>query len=172
MRISWMEAAKQGTYSFATWIDPPFERMDPLDHTRFHPIHFVGTVQVDRAVGEVQATITSEVTYACSRCLDVFTRDVELCVTFMMSKLPLTREQEENDYLYVPEDGIDLAPYVQQELILALEFQPLCSQDCRGLCPVCGKNRNHESCDCDTTPIDPRLASLAEFFSDSDDKPS
>jgi uncharacterized protein len=43
---------------------------------------------------------------------------------------------------------IDLGPWFRELLALALPVQPLCREDCRGLCPRCGADRNEESCGC------------------------
>ena len=42
-------------------------------------------------------------------------------------------------------------------------MKPLCADDCKGLCPVCGKNLNRETCDCNRTWDDPRMAALREL---------
>lgn len=44
--------------------------------------------------------------------------------------------------------GLDLAETALEQLILTLPMRPLCREDCRGLCPVCGGNRNQASCSC------------------------
>ena len=46
---------------------------------------------------------------------------------------------------------------------LALPMKPLCREDCRGLCRVCGANRNTAPCTCDPRPPDPRLAALRDL---------
>ena len=51
-------------------------------------------------------------------------------------------------------DFLDLEPIVHDASILELPLAPLCQDDCRGLCPECGVNRNHESCSCEAP--DPR----------------
>jgi DUF177 domain-containing protein len=48
-------------------------------------------------------------------------------------------------------DGVELADVVTEQVILAMPVKVLCKEDCRGLCPVCGKNRNLEDCNC-TSP--------------------
>lgn len=47
-----------------------------------------------------------------------------------------------------------------EEFSLALPVKPLCAETCKGLCPVCGKNRNTEPCACEQSDGDPRLAAL------------
>lgn len=56
-------------------------------------------------------------------------------------------------------DVIDLEPLVREQFILAVPFAPLCKDDCLGLCPQCGVDRNVSSCACEK-PIDPRFAAL------------
>ena len=63
---------------------------------------------------------------------------------------------------YYSGDGIDLRPILAEQVMLDLPMKPLCGDDCRGLCPQCGQNRNHEECDCEP-PVDPRLAALGEL---------
>ncbi|MDR1490915.1 MAG: DUF177 domain-containing protein [Desulfovibrio sp.] len=52
---------------------------------------------------------------------------------------------------------INPAALAWEEFVLALPAKPLCRNDCRGLCPVCGKNNNRESCSCANEGADPRL---------------
>ena len=57
-------------------------------------------------------------------------------------------------------DVLDVAGLVRSETDLALPMKPLCRADCRGLCPVCGGNRNVTDCRCETRGPDPRLLPL------------
>ncbi|MBI3635882.1 MAG: DUF177 domain-containing protein, partial [Candidatus Rokubacteria bacterium] len=60
-------------------------------------------------------------------------------------------------------DELDVSRLVETETSLALPMKPLCRPDCRGLCPLCGGNRNVVSCTCETRPPDPRLAALRDL---------
>ncbi|TAK17286.1 MAG: DUF177 domain-containing protein [Acidobacteria bacterium] len=57
-------------------------------------------------------------------------------------------------------DEIDLGQMMREQFYLALPMKPLCQPDCKGLCPVCGKNRNRETCSCESTWVDPRFEVL------------
>jgi uncharacterized protein len=63
--------------------------------------------------------------------------------------------RRENDALVV-----DVAALLWEEFSLALPVKPLCSPDCRGICPNCGKNLNNGPCSCSSAGADPRFASL------------
>ena len=60
-------------------------------------------------------------------------------------------------------DAIDLGQVMREQFYLALPMKPLCQRDCQGLCPVCGKNRNRETCSCESTWVDPRFEVLKNF---------
>lgn len=60
-------------------------------------------------------------------------------------------------------EEIDLTPLFRDQIVLAVPFAPLCSEDCKGLCPQCGADRNLETCDC-KPPVDPRWAALQQHL--------
>ena len=59
--------------------------------------------------------------------------------------------------------GIELDDLVKEEILLAVPGHILCREDCKGLCPVCGIDRNRESCDCGTGQIDSRWEKLKDL---------
>ena len=67
---------------------------------------------------------------------------------------------------YYQGDRLDLGEVVREQVLLGLPLKPLCREDCQGLCPRCGKNRNAGPCGC--TPEeeegDPRLEPLRKLF--------
>ncbi len=113
---------------------------------------------------------------ACSRCVNSVKVPVDetITVTFMpRHQLPAEdagpvdegTDITEDDLDLFPYEGeeIDLAPLLREQLVLAVPFAPLCSEGCKGLCPVCGTDLNVTSCSCDRTSIDPRLAALKDI---------
>jgi len=65
---------------------------------------------------------------------------------------------DEDSYLII-DDFIDLAPLVHDAIFLDLPLAPLCREDCQGLCPYCGIDRNEATCECQA-PLDARWATL------------
>ena len=123
-----------------------------------------------RLVGRVQTTLE----LACSRCLDPFPLPVE--AAFDLRYQPTTvntgegeREIQEDDLTtaFYQNDEIDLGQLMVEQFYLSLPMKPLCSPDCRGLCPVCGINRNRNSCTCTIDTDDPRLAALKALKKES-----
>jgi uncharacterized protein len=57
-------------------------------------------------------------------------------------------------------DTLDLAPMARDAVLLELPLAPLCREDCVGLCPTCGADRNEQPCDCDQLLANPAWAAL------------
>jgi uncharacterized protein len=104
----------------------------------------------------------------CARCLDPFALGMDEDAQFVLVPAPAGPEDRElsADDLslsFYSGDEIDLAPLFTEQAILALPTRALCREDCRGLCPACGANRNHETCACVEREPDPRLAVLRKL---------
>lgn len=102
----------------------------------------------------------------CGRCLDEFTEDISH--QFSYDCLPQAAIEEEKEELtadaldiyYYSGGEIDITALVHEQVALALPMRPLCKEDCKGLCPECGANRNKGDCGCRSGPVDLRLAAL------------
>jgi uncharacterized protein len=112
----------------------------------------------------VRGTLSADVTYRCSRCLQEFVERLDVPFRERFVKAAQEVVDDEDERIAVVGEEIDLEPWMEQAIILALPYRPLCEQECAGLCPVCGMNRNESSCNCNDERIDPRLADLAKFF--------
>jgi uncharacterized protein len=69
-------------------------------------------------------------------------------------------QDEDLDTAYYRDHVLDLADMLREQFYLALPMRPLCRPDCHGLCPICGIDRNVDTCQCQTTWVDPRLSGL------------
>src|SRR3990172_6897950 len=103
-----------------------------------------------------------------ARALEPFPFDVVARVDTRFCPRPARREEVEltPDDLeadFYAADLLDVNRLLQTETELGLPMKPLCGKDCRGLCPVCGGNRNVTPCTCAARPPDPRLAVLKDL---------
>ena len=57
-------------------------------------------------------------------------------------------------------NAIDVDEIVKEQILLAVPTRMLCREDCKGICPQCGVDRNMGECNCETKEIDPRWAAL------------
>ena len=107
----------------------------------------------------VRGKLSGAVITPCSRCLEEaqLPLDVDVSVLFVEREESTGPGAGEDDdpTLEAPDviayqDGIiDLGLELREEVLLALPTQVLCREDCKGLCPVCGGNRNLVPCQCE-----------------------
>lgn len=100
----------------------------------------------------------------CDRCLTPFTSEVKQQVTH--TAVRTLNNADDDDYLVVPDGFVELTELVANDIILALPGKFLCREDCKGLCPICGGDRNQHECGCNRKQPDPRLAALDQFYED------
>lgn len=72
-------------------------------------------------------------------------------------------EKDEAEMGFYEGDGVELNDVLREYVLLALPMQRLCSESCKGVCPVCGQNRNQQQCGCKTTAVDDRWAALKQL---------
>jgi uncharacterized protein len=115
----------------------------------------------------VRGHITATVPQVCGRCLERFPLRVDAEVDARLVPRPAAKEIElASDDLeldFYAEDLLNLAQLVETETTLELPMKPLCREGCRGLCPVCGGNRNLVACQCDVKAPDPRFTVLKDL---------
>lgn len=128
----------------------------------------------DRA-GYMRLELTATVAYRaeCARCLDVVEGEysVSLERTVATGETLSEKQLEENvDEYAVAQDGkLDLGDLVREEILLTFPTRILCSPDCEGLCPKCGKPRRLGECGCPKKEIDPRLAVLKALLDENEE---
>jgi uncharacterized protein len=107
--------------------------------------------------GGVVATGTVTAPWAgdCRRCVGTARGEVRAIVRELFEQ---NSDLEESYPLHG--DQIDLEPLARDAVLLELPLTPLCSEDCQGLCPTCGANRNEGDCGHTITPTDSRWAAL------------
>lgn len=74
------------------------------------------------------------------------------------------RDIEDEDIYPFSGERVELAPMLREQVILAIPMQPLCHPECRGLCPVCGQNRNERRCVCPDEPQQSPFAALKAYM--------
>jgi uncharacterized protein len=106
----------------------------------------------------VSGPLSGRVAYRCARCLKDFSGDFR----HEVRELFAADDGGDDDRYPVAEGRIDLEPMVRDAVVLSLPFSPLCRQDCLGLCPRCGRDRNLDECACGPE-TDPRWADLDQL---------
>ena len=112
----------------------------------------------------VNGELSTDLLLVCSRCLNHFKEQLTIPFIEIFTNLPETAYEDEVNYHQVQEDQTELMPYIEENVILAFPFVPLCSSSCLGLCATCGINLNERTCLCSKETLDPRLEGLKDFF--------
>jgi uncharacterized protein len=137
------------------------------------PLRAAGSAEVlARADGEVrvQGRYTVEMTAQCDRCLGGarFPLDAGFDL-FYQPMSHIAREEEveihegETEIGFYEGGGMLLEDILREQVLLALPMQRVCSEDCEGICPVCGGNRNETACDCRIESADDRWEALRKL---------
>jgi uncharacterized protein len=154
--------------------DIPAEGLSVTDVTALGPVYRDPTWRLERVqirlerdgvdvfvTGDLRAAVSQ----ACGRCLEPSPVEVTAPLDVWLIPRPATADSvelaaDDLDVDFYDRDEIDLSAVIETETTLALPMKPLCRDGCRGLCPVCGGNRNLVQCSCQQPAPDPRLAAL------------
>lgn len=128
--------------------------------------------RIDREGHEVRlnGSITARAEIDCDRCLQPIV--VPINADFDVNYVPaedyaadVTPELhvEDLNLSVFEEETIDIDDLAREQVLLALPSRALCSEDCKGLCPVCGINKNMQACQCESSEVDPRWAALKDL---------
>ena len=125
----------------------------------FSPIEIEATLTAKPDFIEAVGHVSTRVGLDCSRCLKTFTHEMNQKFLLRFSEqIPQDISPDEEDDIELTADQVglifieggelDLHDVVQEQVILALPFKPLCSETCKGLCPKCGMDLNEGNCAC------------------------
>lgn len=122
---------------------------------------------------KVTGHLSALITLPCSRCLVPVSSRLDVPVTLCYAGKADDGESTTSAELQIQSEELGLVPFsgeeidlradVEQEIIMALPQQPLCQNDCRGLCPSCGCVLNQQACSCEAPVLHPGLAALKDF---------
>jgi uncharacterized protein len=134
------------------------------------PAEVSGKVRQQGSRSHVSGRVAARVQAECDRCL----KSIELPIDSHFKLEYVTTEdyraqqaieltEEDLDLSVFDGEAIDIDELVKEELLLAMPDHVLCSEDCKGICAVCGANKNSVECGCEAREIDPRWAGLKKL---------
>lgn len=132
----------------------------------FHEdVCFTGTITNIGNVLEFKANVKGSFTALCARCAKELAKDFDIDFTEML--VNSTDDISDKDAVLLFEGHeVDLDDIIESNILVNLSLKYLCSEDCKGLCPVCGADRNVTDCTCGQDEIDPRMAGLKNLLID------
>ena len=126
-------------------------------------------VRLDKSLRQIllQAKMWAEGAFVCDRCLDSFIwqMDKKFSMVYIQGYRSNIDSKKEDEFQVLSADTnyIDMDEDVRQYILLAIPQKLLCQEDCLGICPTCGVNRNSESCICDVQVTDSRWDALKKL---------
>lgn len=135
------------------------------------PVHADLTI---KKIGEeirIKGRIKTRLSFICSRCLVPFEFPIDsrFDLIYLPEELGGVKDELDSEDVrkfFYHSQKIDLTDVVLEQLNLTFPVKPLCSEDCQGICPVCGKIVKGGQCSCERSDSDPRLEKLKIFIRD------
>ena len=150
--------------SFSTSVDLSDLRYG-ISNPVSEPVHAQGVVRNTAGVLLMKGNVTTTIHGICDRCAAPFVREIDFPIDVVLVA-ELSSEENEDEWVFpLVGDSADLDDIVRTVFVLNLDSKLLCKEDCKGLCPRCGKNLNDGKCTCEKE-LDPRLAALRQFLAE------
>jgi DUF177 domain-containing protein len=162
-----LEAALEEPIEFDETVEMPAARLGREPLLSLGPLRASGTLaRIEEGQYALDGRLCYGGTLECSRCLAEFPFEQKGDFHLVVMKRPRAPEGERElaaddlDVVWYDEPVVLLAPLLEEQIQIALPMKPLCREDCAGLCPVCGRDRNQGACDCAAQMRDPRWDAL------------
>jgi uncharacterized protein len=167
MRI-WLDQVRDEPFDWEETQRVAAEQLGRPELLSLGPVSWRGQVVFVDPGYLLRARLAYEQTLTCNRCLKPFVEqaDPEVELLFEVGAPAAAAGEHElhgNDLatVYLEEEILETDPVLVEQLQLNVPMMPLCRPDCRGLCPLCGADRNVEQCTCEERSEEPRWAALA-----------
>lgn len=126
------------------------------------PISVKGEICNRAGIVIIDAAAAFDFSAACDRCAAAVNRAFVIPIKHVL--VTSLSNEDDGSYFLVEKMELDLEDLIRSDILLSFPTKLLCRDDCRGLCPICGKNRNEGDCGCQGSETDPRLSALKELL--------
>ena len=147
-------------------IEAEFETMELKNDQGLHylsPLIINGIIRKTSDSIRMNLNIKTKVAVPCSRCLEEAEYPIDMEAEVVLLTEDTVSWEDEYDSFIIENDEIDLIDIATLEILQEILVQPLCGEDCQGICPSCGKNLNTEECNCEKE-TDSRFDILKELL--------
>jgi uncharacterized protein len=160
-------AMESSPYRFAATIAPAKIDLESEGAALKSSARIEADVTRHIAQADIEGEINADVELECSRCLQPVARNLKFSFRASFVAPENYSEAKETELraddleiAILESNTIDIAELIREQILLNLPAQVYCAEDCKGLCPQCGANRNLIDCKCEEKEIDPRWAAL------------
>ena len=131
--------------------------------TEISPVH----LEIEYA-GEKKICITGNavltVVIPCDRCLEDVPTKLKLDIEKNVNMDCEADDDDSDEANYIDGYHLDVEQLLYNEILVGWPMKVLCSEDCKGICSICGQNLNQGSCDCEDTSLDPRISVIRDLY--------
>lgn len=143
-----MFKTKQGCYQFV--------KREPLD------IHLEN---LGRKELLLETSVNVSLNIPCDRCLSDVKKDFNIGISKRLNMgTPAGESDDADEFSFIDDGFLDVDKLVYNEILVNMPMKVLCSENCKGICNRCGANLNSQTCNCDTTELDPRMSKIRDIF--------
>lgn len=145
-------------------LEPELSKADSF--SLLSPVCFDGCAVNIGGTIELSGKCVASLRLICDRCAESFDKVIEFDILERLKKEDEFSKSDEDDPDFLMFEGstVSLDEIIYTNLYMNLPSKQLCSDECMGICPVCGKNLNHGSCDCKMETTDPRFDILDKLL--------
>lgn len=110
----------------------------------------------------LNANVNLTIIINCDRCTKEIFKDFSFNISETISKQASIDNSD--DYIILLGNELNIEEIIINNIIINMSMKYLCSENCKGICPICGKNLNENICNCTKKEIDPRLEVLKKLL--------
>lgn len=164
-----LSTIKDGVNPYEFRVGPEEIDLEDEDSVYRKPVDVEVQVTRTGATATIRGRLRTEVERTCGRCLAVYREDLDIefheAVRIEGDRVHVFDEEYEGQpgYLSGAPGALCLDEVVREAILVGSPMQPVCRPDCRGLCPVCGADRNQVECGCKTETPNPAWEALRKL---------
>lgn len=135
------------------------------------PLHAVLKIRTIGSEVLVNGSMEGDIELTCSRCLNAYAMKASSPINVVYEPSAMLDKEEhhklksdELDIGFYKNDTLDTDEVLVEQLLLSIPMKPLCSSECKGICPKCGADLNVSGCNCSTSEVDSRLKVLEQLL--------
>lgn len=161
--------SKDKSFKIEGELTKPFDKYDTSDLKLVYPIKYEGVIYDLNGEFLLDLNTCYEYEVECSRCLKDLLNKVSTNLNYVLfTEKPKEFEEDSvTEYIILEDNELDIEDVVFSQIITSIPIKVLCKEDCKGLCPQCGKDLNEGPCNCEREDlIDPRFQKLQGLFNE------
>jgi len=168
MRIE-LENAEASEGRFSQTYEGAELAFDEADLRLIDPVQVKGQIRRSSGQLEIRGHLHTRVAIPCGRCLKEVQLPIDVDFAERFAGTVSWRNEEHHELnqedldLGLVDEAIELDDLVKEEILLALPGHVLCNENCKGICPNCGADRNLADCGCESRQVDARWGKLKDL---------